>query len=76
MSVFDLMMDLRNANGDKEKEAEAHAAFEQRKQMAQTPGEAATKLLRDCVGPDGKPLLSSSERVELVGDRLVTTLLN
>ena len=76
MFVLDLLIDLHQAKGDKAKEETAYAAFERRKRMAQTPGEAATTLLHDCTGPDGKPLLLPNERVELIDGQLVTIPLN
>lgn len=69
--ILDLMMDLRKANGDKAKEDSAYARFNESKRTAPTAGDAATVLLRDCAGPDGKRLVSAKERVELVGNRLI-----
>lgn len=70
--IFDLMIDLRKANGDKAEEHAAYARFNESKRTAPSAGDAATALLRDCIGLNGKRLISAEERVELVGDQLVT----
>lgn len=74
--ILDLMMDLRKASGDKSKEGAAYARFNESKRAAPTVGDAATALLRDCAGPDGKRLVSTKERVELVSNQLLTVPLN
>lgn len=75
MSILDLMVDLRAAKTPAEEDA-ARARFEQRKRATPTMGELATNLLRDCVTPDGKPMLAADEYVELDGRELVKKKLN
>ena len=75
MSILDLMMDLRSAETDADRDA-AHVRFQQRKQAQPTVGEQVTAVLRNSTTPDGKPFLLADEHADIENGKVVVKKLN
>jgi hypothetical protein len=75
MSILDLMMDLRAAETEEDRDA-ALARFQERKKAQPTVGEQVTALLRNSATPDGKPFLQTDQHADIENGKIVVKKLN
>ncbi|ARL04269.1 hypothetical protein [Burkholderia pseudomallei] len=75
MSILDLMVDLRAATTEADRDA-AHARFQERKRAQPTLGEQVTAVLRNSTTPDGKPFLQADEHADIENGKVVVKKLS
>jgi hypothetical protein len=75
MSILTLMVELREATTDAERDA-AHARLEERKRCQPTVGEQITAVLRNSTTPGGKPFLQADEHADVERGKVIVKKLN